>query len=123
MALCVAQTQQAPGIMCLRNLNGYVSAALASWAKNGTAPAVLRERAPGAWHCKEQSMAGGHTVATFCVSQGRCKSSECLVREDFMTKRCILMLATGEMLFVCRNQFLWHEWGERAYSAKPHCRD
>lgn len=46
-AISQVKEAQVPGIMCLRNLNSYVTAALSDWAKvSGNGPMASRETVP-----------------------------------------------------------------------------
>lgn len=59
MATGVASRQQCPGIMCLRNINSYVSAALGDWAQKGSSAGSFapRQLASGA-ACPRGTLAG-----------------------------------------------------------------
>ncbi len=55
---CVADGQ-VPGIMCLRSINPYVSAAVSDWAATaGVAPLATRQTAAGV-SCSDGRLAGG----------------------------------------------------------------
>lgn len=72
LAIAAAQHAEAPGIMCLRGVNPYVSAALTDWSRRGgdSAPLVPRAAAPAAPLQLQDAVAGATTCVRFRIRLG-----------------------------------------------------